>query len=102
HRNQVPAIAASQLEDAAAIGRRRRHPEQSSYDAEAIRMGLRQRQAEIRDPIVCGLHYGADRLPMAYRNCAVRMKICPPEIAGELRVKSSRLFSASNSNLGPA
>ena len=25
-------------------------------------------------------------LPMQYKNCAVRMKICPSEIAGELSV----------------
>ena len=40
-RDEIRAIAASQFENAAAIRWSGRHPEQSSYDSEAIGMGLR-------------------------------------------------------------
>ena len=64
HRNQVPAVATSQFQDAAALGRRRCHPQHAGDCGQPVRMRLCERKAGVKDLIVGEAHYGVARLPI--------------------------------------
>src|SRR6185295_1035263 len=57
HGNQIPAIAARQLEDPASVHRSRSHSEQRADRGQTIRMSLKKWIPWIRNCVVSGAHY---------------------------------------------